>query len=74
MVPTLAWVAGADRLGPPVMASEDFSFFAQQAHGLFFWVGITPPDQDPQRAASNHSRYSKWTKQGYCRACEACCI
>lgn len=23
--------------------------------GLFFWVGITPPDQDPRRAAPNHS-------------------
>ena len=37
------------------MASEDFSYFAQAAPGLFFWVGITPPGEDPARAAPNHS-------------------
>jgi metal-dependent amidase/aminoacylase/carboxypeptidase family protein len=66
MVPTLARVAGADRvrLGPPVMATEDFSYFAQQAPGLFFWVGITPPDQDPKRAAPNHSPLFKVDEAG----------
>jgi amidohydrolase len=28
---------------------------AQRAPGLFFWVGVTPPGQDPARAAPNHS-------------------
>ena len=23
--------------------------------GLFFWVGVTPPGEDPARAAPNHS-------------------
>ncbi|MBV8914903.1 MAG: amidohydrolase [Acetobacteraceae bacterium] len=66
MVPTLARVAGPDRvrLGPPVMATEDFSYFAQQAPGLFFWVGITPPDQDARRAAPNHSPLFKVDEMG----------
>lgn len=56
ILPMLARVAGPDRvrLGPPVMATEDFSYFAQEAPGLFFWLGITPLDQDPRRAAPNH--------------------
>ena len=37
------------------MASEDFSYFAQQAPGFFFWVGITAPGEDPAQAAPNHS-------------------
>ena len=35
--------------------AEDFSFFGQQVPSLFFWIGITPPDRDPQKAAFNHS-------------------
>jgi len=36
-------------------ASEDFSFFLNQVPGLFFNLGIVPPDQDPAKAAPNHS-------------------
>jgi amidohydrolase len=66
MLPTLARVAGPDRvrLGPAVMATEDFSYFAQQAPGLFFWIGITPSDQDPRRAAPNHSPLFKVDETG----------
>ncbi len=66
MLPTLARIVGSDRvvLGPPVMATEDFSYFAQQAPGLFFWVGITPPDQDAKRAAPNHSPLFKVDENG----------
>ncbi len=35
--------------------AEDYSFFAQQVPSLFFWIGITPRDRDPQKAAFNHS-------------------
>ena len=57
MAPSLARVVGPQALrpGPRVMASEDFSYFAQAVPGLFFWVGITPPGEDPARAAPNHS-------------------
>ncbi|HVK58417.1 MAG TPA: amidohydrolase [Candidatus Kapabacteria bacterium] len=36
-------------------ASEDFSYFAQEAPGLYLFLGITPPDQDPAAAAPNHN-------------------
>ncbi len=40
---------------PLVGASEDFSFFAEATPGLFVFLGITPRDQDPAKAAPNHS-------------------
>jgi amidohydrolase len=39
----------------PRGASEDFSVYAQEAPGLFVFLGITPKDQDPAQAAPNHS-------------------
>ena len=57
MAPTLQRVAGADnvRLSALTGTAEDFSFYGTQAPSLFFWVGITPPDRDPEKAAFNHS-------------------
>jgi amidohydrolase len=39
----------------PVMGAEDFSFLAQQVPGMFFFLGITPPGEDPREAPANHS-------------------
>jgi amidohydrolase len=59
MVPTLQRVAGADNVleTAPRTAADDFSFFAQQIPGLFFFVGITPPKPNVLEitAAPNHS-------------------
>lgn len=57
MVPTLRRVAGVDnvRLGPLTGTAEDFSFFQQKVPGLFFFLGVTPKDQDPTKVPSNHS-------------------
>ena len=57
MVPTLRRAAGADnvRVGPLTGTAEDFSFFQQKVPGLFFFLGVTPKDQDPTKAAMNHS-------------------
>jgi amidohydrolase len=38
-----------------VGASEDFSFFAQATPGLYVFLGVTPRDQDPAKAAPNHN-------------------
>jgi amidohydrolase len=35
--------------------ADDYSFFGQQVPSLYFWVGITPRDRDPQKVAFNHS-------------------
>ncbi|MDZ5648696.1 amidohydrolase [Nitrospirillum sp. BR 11828] len=57
IVPTLQRVAGKDhvKLIDKVTPSEDFSFYEQQVPGVYLFVGITPPDTDLSKAASNHS-------------------
>ncbi|MEO7132780.1 MAG: M20/M25/M40 family metallo-hydrolase, partial [Vicinamibacterales bacterium] len=57
MLPTLRRVVGVDnvRLGPLTGTAEDFSFFQQKVPGLFFFLGVTPHDQDPTKVAINHS-------------------
>jgi amidohydrolase len=42
-------------MAPLAGASEDFSYYAAQVPGLFVFLGVTPPDQDPSRAAPNHN-------------------
>jgi len=57
MLPTLRRAAGAEnvQLGPLTGTAEDFSFFQQKVPGMFFFLGVTPKDQDPSKAAMNHS-------------------
>lgn len=57
MAPTLARVAGADRVrvGPLTGTAEDFSYYQQNVPGMFFFLGVTPPDQDPATVPQNHS-------------------
>jgi amidohydrolase len=56
MVPVLqASAEGGAVVTPPSGASEDFSFFLNEVPGLFFYVGVVPRDQDPAKAAPNHS-------------------
>ena len=37
------------------MGAEDFSFYAREVPGFFFFVGATPAGQDAIKAPSNHS-------------------
>ncbi|MEZ5419195.1 MAG: amidohydrolase [Vicinamibacterales bacterium] len=57
MVPTLRRVAGDRQVmeGPLTGTAEDFSYFQQDVPGLFFFLGVTPPSQDPSKVAANHS-------------------
>jgi amidohydrolase len=57
MLPTLERVAGKNHLvvSQKITGSEDFSFYQHVVPGLFFFVGVTPPSQDPASAAPNHS-------------------
>lgn len=54
---SLERVVGADGLQEISLqtTAEDFSFYGTAAPSFFFWVGITPPEQDPATAAFNHS-------------------
>ena len=53
----LARVAGASnvRVRPAMTGAEDFSFFAQQVPGFFFFLGGMPADGDPKTAPSHHT-------------------
>ena len=57
MAPTLQRVAGAAnvRVGALTGTAEDFSYFQQKVPGLFFFLGVTPRDQDHTKAPANHS-------------------
>ena len=55
--PVLARVVGEGNLvtPPPRTGAEDFSFFAREVPGLYFWLGVRPPDVDIADAPANHS-------------------
>ena len=40
---------------PKVTGAEDFSFFANEVPGFYYFLGVTPKGTDPAKAASNHS-------------------
>ena len=55
--PALEQAAGAGNVVevPRYTIAEDFSVFANEVPGLYFFVGTTPPGQDPDAAPINHS-------------------
>ncbi len=57
MIPTLKRIGGDGGSRPQqrVMVAEDFSYFQEKVPGLFYFVGVTPKDQDMAAAAPNHS-------------------
>jgi amidohydrolase len=57
MVPSLQKSAGIENVSlvPAMTVAEDFSFFAQEVPGLFFFVGGMPKGKDPMTAAPHHS-------------------
>ena len=56
MRPTLDRVsAGSVVESLPVTGAEDFSFYQEQIPGLYFWVGVRPPEVAFADAAPNHS-------------------
>lgn len=57
MLPSLRRVAGSALLTDvaPTTTSEDFSFYAQRAPALFFFLGVAPPGTDGATWAANHS-------------------
>lgn len=59
MLPTLQRAVGSAnvKIMPPVTGSEDFAFFAQQVPSLYFFVGVTPPDEDVATVPTNHSDF-----------------
>jgi len=66
ILPTLQRVVGADHVKEThvITASEDYSFFAEKVPSVFLFVGITPADQDPLQAPSNHSDFFYLDERG----------
>ena len=56
MLPTLTWAAAGDVVKMPLVGgAEDFSFFAKEVPGLFFFLGATPKNLDMSKAPANHN-------------------
>ena len=57
MLPTLQRVAGTSnvRQAVPSTTAEDFSYYQREVPGVFYFLGITPRDRDPETVAKNHS-------------------
>ena len=57
MRPVIASVVGDNKLIEPglITGAEDFSYYALETPGMFFFLGVTPTDKDPSQVASNHS-------------------
>ncbi|MGM0634219.1 MAG: M20/M25/M40 family metallo-hydrolase, partial [Pseudomonadota bacterium] len=55
MTPTLQRVAGEQLVipGGQTTGAEDFSYYAQEVPGLFFFLGVAP--DDPEMSFPNHS-------------------
>jgi hippurate hydrolase len=45
------------RMANPVMGAEDFSYVLNQLPGCMAFLGATPRDRDPRKAAPNHSSH-----------------
>jgi amidohydrolase len=57
MLPSLRKVVGEEHVVDigQVTPAEDFSYFAQEVPGFYFFMGVTPLDVDYKTAPSNHS-------------------
>jgi len=57
VLPSLRRVVGNESVveRPLEMGSEDFSYYIEKVPGFFFFVGVTPPDEDMTQVAINHS-------------------
>jgi amidohydrolase len=57
MLPSLQKSAGMSNviLVPAETGAEDFSFFANEVPGFYFYIGGLPKGQDPETSASHHT-------------------
>ena len=57
MLPSLQKSAGAENvvLVPAETGAEDFSFFANEVPGFYFYVGALPKGKDPETSAPHHT-------------------
>jgi amidohydrolase len=48
---------GPDAVKPSglLTVGEDFAYIAKAVPSVYYWIGVTPPSQDPKTAPDNHS-------------------
>ena len=75
MLPSLQEAAGKEKvhLRTAVMGAEDFSFYAQEIPGLFFFVGGAPKDIDPNDNAPHHTPDFYIDESGFVVGTKALC-
>lgn len=63
MLPALEKTAGKENvvLIPAITGAEDFSFFAQEVPGLYFFVGVVPKGKDLKPSETTIHHNSSWT-------------
>nr|WP_255775433.1 amidohydrolase [Microbulbifer sediminum] len=56
-LPVVRQAAGEQKVMeiPKITGAEDFSFFANEVPGFYYFLGVTPSGKDPRTAPSNHS-------------------
>ena len=59
VLPSIERAVGSDHVVemPYLMPAEDFAVFAAAVPSFYFFVGVTPADQDPASAPPNHSPF-----------------
>jgi amidohydrolase len=57
VLPSLEKSSGSENiiLIPPITGAEDFSYFAQEVPGFYFFIGGMPKGQDPKLAGPHHT-------------------
>ena len=57
IAPSLTWAAKGDAKPRPGLgaAGDDFGYFEKEVPGSYFYLGITPRNENPDEAPSNHS-------------------
>jgi amidohydrolase len=75
MLPSLQRTAGDTNvvLKPPVMGSEDFSYYQQKVPGFFFFLGGMPKGGDPLTAAPHHTPDFFLDESGFILGVKAFC-
>jgi len=73
MLPTLQNTIGKEnvQLMKAITGAEDFSFYAREIPGLFFFLGGMPPGQDPAKATPHHTADFYLDESGFVNGVQA---
>lgn len=74
-VPSLKEAAGAEnvKVKPVVLGAEDFSYFAKEVPGLFFFLGGMDPAKSPEEVAPHHTPDFYLDESGFTVGVKAFC-